>query len=136
MCLNWGVLMVVTLAGVTILSPVDTSIEIGNSTSNILPDLPNAYNVTNPSGTLYQNFSNQNFNGSSNPFDSSNFGIADYFNWGLMTGQWILSVISPYYVMSFLIIWGYPNVFILGLSSIIGISMILLAIYYFTGKGA
>lgn len=136
MCLNWGILMVVTLAGVTILSPVDPDLVIGNATSNTVPDLPNSFNLTSPSGTLYDNFTGQNFNGSSDPFDPTNFGIVDYFNWGLMSIQWIMSVISPYYIFSFLVLLGYPAVFILGLSSIIGISMILLFIYYISGKGA
>lgn len=131
MFINWGMLAVATLAGSDPISPIDASTYINSTNTSV----PNFLNQTDPTGSAYKNFTDVPFNSSSDPFDATNFGILDYFNWTLMGAQWIISAISPYYILSFLLVLGYDPIFILGMSGAIGISFILMFIYYITGKG-
>lgn len=133
MCLNWGLLLVASLAPVDVVSPIDQA-TIFNATE-LQADYPNYINGTSPDGTYYSNFTSQSLNSTADPFDTSNFGIADYFTWGLMALQWIVAIISPYYILSFFTMIGLHPLFVFGISGLIGVSFILMLIYYITGKG-
>lgn len=132
MCCNIGIFMLGSAFGSTIIQDPFT-----NSTSISVDetDFPNIYNGTDPSGTLYANFTNPtNQTGAGGGGEPFQF-IPDYFEIPFTVLYTIIQFISGGYVFAGIALFGFPTYATAMFQLAIAFWGVYTMAYYILGRG-
>src|SRR3990167_766506 len=129
LCINGMILVCEALIDTPIRTPFDSTDQV-NATN-----MPNLYNATSQTNTLYQNITGYDIENATESGASGTLNPIDTLFYPIAILQLAIGVITGTFIASVMAIFGFPIVFIGVIYGIHGFLIIMTVIYFITGRG-
>lgn len=126
LCINAGIMIVESSADTPLITPFDIEQNVVSTT------MPSIYNNTVATGTLTESVSTNvvNGTGSSTVLDP----IQDNFFYPFAIFETFINFITGGFIWQLFAIFGFPEIFVYVMQTVIGMLLVITIIYYFTGR--